>query len=339
MKPIGLTLLAAAWAVIVSGPAAPTSAGDKGARDDTKLVRRVWFPRFSPDGTLLLSAHGGWDNKEGGEVRLFAAKDGALQHVFPHPRGVRTVAWSPKGTFFVSGGYGQGVRGFDLKGRKELFRLGGDRNVDNVRITSDEKVLAASFGNGDIVLYDLPGRKEVHRFAAAHDGGIWGMALAPDDTLLASGGKDAHANVFNLKTRKKVHGWNHPGEVNGVVFTPDSRHLVTGCTDSRIRVFDVTTGERVALVEAHDGGTVTDLQFTSDGKLLASSGVDGTVRLWDVSDLKNPSEKKVLRGHSSLVFGIAISPDDRWLVSAGWDEQVQLWDLKTGEVVWKWRRD
>jgi WD40 repeat protein len=338
MKAICLTLLVATWAVTVFGPAAPTSAGDQKAPDDAKVVRRVWFPRFSPDGTLLLSAHGGWDNQEGGEVRLFAAKDGTLQHVFPHPRGVRTVAWSPKGTFFVTGGYGQGVRGFDLKGREELFRLGGDHNVDNVRITPDEKLLAASFGNGDIGLYDLPGRKEVHRFAA-HDGGIWGMALAPDGTLLASGGKDAHANVFNLGTRKKVHGWNHPGEVNGVVFTPDSRHVVTGCTDSRIRVFDVATGERVALVKAHDGGTVTDLQFTSDGKLLASSGVDGTVRLWDVSDLKNPSERKVLRGHSSLVFGVAISPDDRWLVSAGWDEQIQLWDLKTGEVVWKWRRD
>src|SRR4029077_20228620 len=126
---------------------------------------------------------------------------------------------------------------------------------------------------GDLRLYDLPSRKEVHHFEAVHDGGIWGMALAPNDTLLASGGKDTYVNVFDLGTRKKIHSLKHPGEVNGQVFTPDSRFLVTGCADSQIRVFDVNSGERVAIVKAHDVGTVTDLQFTSDGKLLASAGV------------------------------------------------------------------
>src|SRR5262245_49896752 len=122
MRWICLTVLSATLVVIAAGPLAP-------AADEAKDVRKIWFPRFSPDGKLLLAAHGGWDKKEAGEARLFVAKDGEVQHVFPHPRGVRTVAWSAKGTFFVTGGYGQGIRGFDLKGRKELFHLGGERNV------------------------------------------------------------------------------------------------------------------------------------------------------------------------------------------------------------------
>lgn len=344
MKPICLVLLAAALTVIASGPVTP--ADDKKPEKkvtpppgDTKIVRRIWFPRFSPDGTLVLAAHGGWDKKEGGEARLYAAKDGAVQHVFPLPRGVRTVAWSPKGTFFVTGGYGFGIRGFDVKDRKEVFKLAGDRPVENLRITSDDKLLAASFGSGDVRLYDLASRKESHQFDTVHEGGIWGMALSPNDQLLATGGKDTHVYVFDIAARKRVHDLKHPGEVNGLAFTPDSRHLATGCSDSRIRLFDAKTGERVALVKGHSGGTVTDLQFTSDGKLMASSGIDGTIRLWDVSDRKNPSEKKVLMAHTGLAFGVAISPDDRWLVSAGWDEQVKMWDLKTGDVVWTWKRD
>jgi WD40 repeat protein len=332
MKPICLALLSAVLTAMASGPAGS-------AADDNKVVKRIWFPRFSPDGTLVLAACGGWDKKEGGEARLFAAQDGAVKHVFPHARGVRTVAWSPKGTYFVTGGYGQGIRGFDVKEKKELFRLAGNTSVENLRITSDDKLLAASFGSGDVRLYDLASRKEVHRFDAVHDGGIWGMALAPNDGLLATGGKDNHVFVFDLGTRKRVHDLKHPGEVNGLAFTPDSRYLATGCTDSRIRIFDAKTGERAALIRGHDRGSVTDLQFTSDGKLLASAGNDGTVRLWDVSDLKNPSEKKVLKAHTSMAFGVAISPDDRWLVSAGWDEQVKMWDLKTGDVVWTWKRE
>jgi WD40 repeat protein len=333
MKLIRVTLLSAALAVIVSGLVAQAADGD------SKIVRLVWFPRISPDGTLVLSAHGSWDKKEGGEARLLTTKDGAVQHVFAHPRGVRTVAWSSKGTFFITGGYGFGIRGFDVKGEKELFQLAGDQHVENLRLTSDDKLLAASFGTGDIRLYDLESRKEVHHFDTVHEGGIWGMALAPNDNLLATGGKDTHVYIFDLRTRKRAHDLKHPGEVNGLAFTPDSRHLATGCRDSRIRIFDAKTGERVALVKGHERGTVTDLQFTSDGKLLASAGVDGTVHLWDVSDLKNPSEKEVLKAHTGPAFGVAISPDDRWLVSAGWDEQIKMWDLKTGEVVWMWKRE
>ncbi len=333
MKPIRLTLLSAALAVIASGPAARAADGDP------KPVRLVWFPRFSPDGTLLVSAHGHWDKKEGGEARLLSAKDGKVEYVFSLPRGVRTVAWSPKGTYFVAGGYGFGIRGFDVKGQKEAFQLAPDKQVENLRITSDDKLLAASFGSGDVRLYDLESRKEVHHFDAVHEGGIWGMALSADDKLLATGGKDNHVFVFDLTTRKRVHDLKHPGEVNGLAFSPDGRSLATGCTDSRIRVFDVRTGERVALLKGHERGTVTDLQFTSDGKVLASSGTDGTVHLWDVSDLKNPSEMKSWKAHNGLSFGVAISPDDRWLASAGWDETLKLWDLKTGDLVWTWKRE
>ena len=331
MKPIRLMVLSAALAVVASGPVAP-------AADDAKVVRLAWFPRFSPDGATVLSAHGSWDKKEGGEARLLAAKDGEMQHVFSVPRGVRSVAWSAKGAFFVTGSYGEGIRGFDVKSRKELFQLASDKYVGNVRMTSDDKLLVASFSSGDIRIYDLANWKEVFHFGAVHDNEMWGMALAPNDKLLASAGKDNYANVFDLVTKKKVHSLKHPGEVNGVAFTPDSRYLATGCGDSRIRIFDATTGERVAMFNAHERGTVTDLQFTADGKLLASSGADGTVRIWDASDLKNPVAKRVLKAHSGAAFGVAISPDDRWLVSAGWDNQIKMWDLKTGDIVWTWKR-
>lgn len=62
-------------------------------------------------------------------------------------------------------------------------------------------------------------------------------------------------------------------------------------------------------------------------------------RLGVVSDLKNPSEKKVLKAHTAPAFGVAISPDDRWLVSAVHDDQIKMWNLKTGEIVWTWKRE
>src|SRR5579872_4518277 len=128
MKSISLILFSATVATVLSGSLVRSDDGDD------KVVQRIWFPRFSPDGKSVLAAHGGWDNKEGGEARLFNAKDGEVQKVIKHPRGVRSVAWSYQGTFFVTGDYGGDVRTFDLKSGKQLNKIANRSNAENVRL-------------------------------------------------------------------------------------------------------------------------------------------------------------------------------------------------------------
>ncbi|HEV3385249.1 MAG TPA: WD40 repeat domain-containing protein [Gemmata sp.] len=332
MKSIALFLLSASLVSMLSG--APVTAND----GDDKAVRLIWFPRFSPDGKTLLSAHGSWEKTEAGEARLFNSKDGEVQRVITHPRGVRTVAWSYQGTFIVTGDYGGDVRTFDVKTGKLLKKITNKGNAENVRLSSDDKMLVVSYGSGDIRIFDLPDYQERITFRAAHKGGIWGMAISPDNQFIASGGQDRVVNIIDLKKNKIVFKLKHPNEVNGLAFTPDNKFLATGCADSIIRIYDVGMGEEVAMYEGHGRGTVTDLAFTSDGKILASAGGDGTIRIWNTSDIKNATLKKTLSGHTRMVFGVAISPDNRTVASVGWDEQVKMWDLKTGEEVWSWKR-
>src|SRR5262245_31896161 len=68
---------------------------------DDEVVRLIWFPRFSPDSKWLITAHGSWDGKEGGEVRVWDAASGKPKFVIPVPHGIRTVGWAPKGKFFA----------------------------------------------------------------------------------------------------------------------------------------------------------------------------------------------------------------------------------------------
>jgi WD40 repeat protein len=61
---------------------------------------------------------------------------------------------------------------------------------------------------------------------------------------------------------------------------------------------------------------------------LASGSDDKTVRVWDAATGK---ERMALRGHTSLVRGVAFSPDGKRLASGGWDSTVRIWDTGTGK--------
>lgn len=332
-----LLLLALATLGLGDGLRADETAAKENAPAE-KTVRLIWFPRFSPDGKWLLSAHGSWDGNEGGEVRMWDVATGKAKHVLTQSRGVRSVAWSPEGKYFVTGGYAGDLKFYDTAGGKLLYETNLGTNIEGVCISSDESRLVATLGSGSVKVLELPSREEIHVFKSAHKGGIWGMALSSDGKLLAIAGRDTYVRIFDLATLKKLHEMKHPGETNGVTFTPDNKRLLTGCTDALIRVFDAETGKQTGELKGHEQGSVTDLQFSSDGKLLASSGGDGTVRLWNTADLNKPKMETTLPEHESLVFGVAISPDDALLASVDWNDKLLVWDLAKGAERWSWKR-
>jgi WD40 repeat protein len=303
-----------------------------------KPVSLIWFPRFSPDGKWLLSAHGNWDARQGGEVRMWEAASGKPKLVIVQPRGVRSVCWSPDSSYFVMGGYAGDMRVFDSATGKQLHECNLGTNIEGVAITDDEKRLVATLGSGSITVFELPGFQEIQTIKGAHNGGIWGMCLSPDGKLVASCGRDTYLRVHDLTTYKKVFEFKHPGETNGVVLTPDSKRVLTGCNDGLIRVFDFQSGKQLGELKGHEGGSVTDLQFTSDGKRLASCGADRTVRLWNTTDLTKPKLEKSFDRRDSLTFGVAFSPDDTLLASVDWADKIEVLDLKKGAERWSWTR-
>jgi WD40 repeat protein len=303
-----------------------------------KPVSLIWFPRFSPDGKWLLSAHGHWDARQGGEVRMWEAGTGKPKHVIVQPRGVRSVCWAPDSSYFVMGGYAGDLRVFDSTTGKQLHEANLGTNIEGVAITYDTKKLVATLGSGSIKVFELPSYQEVQTIKSAHNGGTWGMCLSPNGKLVASCGKDMFVRVHDLTNYKVLFEAKHSGETNGVVITPDNKRVLTGCTDGVIRVFDLQSGKLVSELKGHAGGAVTDLQFTSDGKRLASSGVDDTVRLWNTTDLTNPKLEQTFSEHEGRAFGVAFSPDDSLLASVDWAEKITVWDLKKGAERWSWTR-
>jgi|GEM_PF-3265627 len=66
-----------------------------------------------------------------------------------------------------------------------------------------------------------------------------------------------------------------------IALSPDDSVLAAGYHDGAIRLWDMETGERLMVLEGHEG-YIPSLTFSPDGTLLASGGADGTVRLWGI---------------------------------------------------------
>jgi WD40 repeat protein len=303
-----------------------------------KPVTLAWFAAFSPDAKWLVTPHGSWKGEEAGEVRIWNVATGEVNHVIPSPRGVRAVAWSPKGTFFASGNYGGQLRLYDPETAKVMLELktptGG--SIETLQISPDEKTIYGSSGNGEVNVWDVA--EKMHKWSfKAHTGGIWGMRLSRDGKMLATAGKDTLVCVWMVSTGKPLAMWKkkHPSETNGVAFNSSGTLLATGCADGKIRLFDfmpmsanVDSGKEIAVLAGHSG-SVTDLCFTSDDQRLVSSGGDRTVRVWDVKEAKQLS---LWEGHTSLVFGATYSSDDKLVATGAWDGTVRIWEASTGKT-------
>jgi WD40 repeat protein len=48
-----------------------------------------------------------------------------------------------------------------------------------------------------------------------------------------------------------------------------------------------------------------------------------------VWELEDGRAQRTLEGHSSYVFGVAVTPDGKRAVSASWDNTLKVWDLGT----------
>jgi WD40 repeat protein len=74
---------------------------------------------------------------------------------------------------------------------------------------------------------------------------------------------------------------------------------------------------------------VTGAAFCDDTRAVSASW-DGSLVLWD---LESGEPLRSLRGHSSVINALAVTPDGRLAVSGSDDRTVIVWDLATGEVL------
>lgn len=159
-----------------------------------------------------------------------------------------------------------------------------------------------------------------------HTAAVHCVALAPDNSILASGGKDNVIRLWQADSGRPLGVLEgHTDWVNSVAFSPDGQRLASASRDRTVKLWNVASWQAIATLSGHHDA-VQSVAFSPSGKQLASAGYDRTIRLWDVA---SRAETGRLQGHRQGVLCLAYSPDGHTLASGSADQTIRLWDLET----------
>ncbi|KAL1441233.1 hypothetical protein MTO96_008655 [Rhipicephalus appendiculatus] len=163
---------------------------------------------------------------------------------------------------------------------------------------------------------------------AAHEKDINGLAVAPNDQLIASASQDKTAKLWNAADLSLLGTFRgHRRGVWCASFSPVDQVLATSSADTTIKLWSISDFSCVKTFEGHEC-SVLKVVFLAHGMQLLSSGADGNLKLWNV----NANEcVQTLDEHEDKAWALAVSSDESLLITGGADSTILVWKDCTSE--------
>ena len=317
---------------------------------------------FSPDGTSMATYYA--DDT----VRVLRVVDSSL---IPHA--IHAEKWRKRSLFIDhdEDGWGRRVR-FSPDGKylAELKIAGNSLTLWDVNTGKNIKEFKGAEGSGLTLVFSPEGHclglsstpypeydtvelwNEEKRASFTHSGHVDTVAMSPDRTFLATGGRDKRVKLWHVETQQCFQTLSgHIGRILSLAFSPDGTLLVSGGgdnwerrthadgttsffsdgdspVDTTAKVWEVATGENIATLESP--GMVRGTAFSPDGKCLATGANNKIVTLWCTKTWQPMTTLDTVSFES-----LAFSPDGSRLVIGGtWPEQrIQIWDVETRKLI------
>ncbi len=227
---------------------------------------------FSPAGSLLACGQTVWDATSGEIVHTLLERVNEPAH----------VAFSPDGSRVAVDASGK-IKVWDVASWQEVLSFTApveSRWLFGIAFSPDGKWLAAGSGqNGTVYFWSAETGELAFTLEQGNQNDVHDIAFTPDGLLLATGGTDYYARIWDVSSGAELHKMPLIG-MYSLAVSPDGSLLATAGPDRAVTLWNVQTGRPVRTLPCAD--ELMAVAFSADGKLLAAGGYDDTIVVWAV---------------------------------------------------------
>jgi cell division cycle protein 20 (cofactor of APC complex) len=273
-----------------------------------------------------------WDASTGGIKELMNV-DGGDPNDY-----VSSVSWIQQGGSHLAIGTGSNtVQLWDVQAGKKVRTMHG-HSARVGALAWNNHVLSSGSRDTTVLNHDVRIQNHVIGKMASHTQEVCGLAWSPDGAFLASGANDNTLCIWDAATSQQSMNaqprhvlTEHQAAVKALAWSPHERNLLAsggGTADRCIKFWNAASGTMLNSVDT--GSQVCALQWSPlEKELLSSHGyAENQLCLW-----KYPTMAKIkeLKGHTSRVLHMAISPDGGTVCSGAADETLRFWNVFASE--------
>ncbi len=157
--------------------------------------------------------------------------------------------------------------------------------ISVTKLNKDARFLAYGMINGNIIIYDVSAKKELHVFNK-HKNEITDLIFDPDNKYLISASNEGKIIIWDLYSANAVKIIeDFKDEIKCIDLSPDGKMLV-GCGDNDdIFLWDFPQGKLRGTFKGHEKNVIF-VSFNLNGDQILSVGEDNQMIIWNVNQLK-----------------------------------------------------